>query len=265
MPSLVVALAQLNIRFEDKVVNRIACESVIVRAVRQGAEVVVFPEMTLTGFSMRARFTGENAKFSETVEFFSTLAKQYRVHVIFGVVFFEKGKGRNMAVVVDQRGIVIAQYQKVHCFSFVNEDRHFREGTAPTFFTIKNVLCSLAICYDLRFPGLFEAIATRAPSVIFVIANWPSLRIAQWDALLKARALDCAAAVVGVNRVGGGDGQSYPGHSSVYGPNGERLINIGHATLRTCRIDCDAVKVHRMRFPSLRDKRRSLYAQLLLQ
>lgn len=263
MSSLTVASAQLDIRFENKAANRIACETAIARAVKQGADVVVFPEMTLTGFSMQVRTTGENAKSSETVDFFCRLAKQYRVHVIFGVVFLEKKKGRNMAVAVDDRGSIIAQYQKTHLFSFANEDKHFVAGETPVWFKIKNVLCSLAICYDLRFPGLFEAIASRGPEIIFVIANWPAPRIEHWDTLLKARALDCASAVIGVNRIGAGGGQNYNGHSSVYGSSGERLMAMGRSALRTCKIDCDAVNNYRARFPSLRDKRRSLYARLL--
>ena len=153
--------------------------------------------------------------------------------------------------------------EKMHLFSLAHEDRYFQEGGSPAFFTIKRVVCSLAICYDLRFPGLFEAIALRSPSVIFVIANWPRQRIMHWSALLKARALDCAAAVVGVNRIGAGGGQNYTGHSQVYGSNGDRLLTMGHATARTCRIDCTTVKEYRARFPSLRDKQPSLYARLL--
>ena len=263
MSSLAVALAQLDIRFEDKAANRIACEAAIVRAASSGADVVVFPEMTLTGFSMRARITGEKQSLSETVRFFCHLAKQYCVHVIFGVVFLEQGKGKNMALVVDDSGTVIAQYQKMHLFSFAEEDKHFIAGEAPVFFKIKNIACSLAVCYDLRFPGFFEAIAAHAPEVIFVIANWPASRIEHWDALLKARALDCASIIVGANRVGIGGGQHYTGHSSMYDPSGNRLISMGRATVRTCRIDCDMVKKYRARFPSLRDKRRPLYTRLL--
>jgi predicted amidohydrolase len=79
------------------------------------------------------------------------------------------------------------------------------------------------ICYDLRFPVWSR---TRDDyDMLLYVANWPSARVAAWDTLLRARAIENQCYVAAVNRVGeDGNGYQYPGHSAIYGPLGEMLI-----------------------------------------
>lgn len=260
--TLRIGLAQMEIAWEDKAMNRERCAAIIRRAAQRGIELLVFPERTLTGFSMAVARTGESMAESSTIDFFRTEARRHQVAIVFGLDTKERGsrKGGNVAVAVDRNGRVLAQYAKTHLFSFSDEQRFFMAGNTLAFFSLNGMRCALAICYDLRFPGLFEAIAREKPDVIFVIANWPTARIADWDALLKARALDTASYIVGVNRVGKGNGLDYNGHSSVYDPSGERLLLLSRgAALGTMTVDRAVVAKRRAQFPSFRDKRHGLY------
>ncbi len=261
---LKIALAQMDIAWEDKEKNKRRCEAYVRRASAQGADVIVFPEMTLTGFTMRASKFGEAEAASETMAYFSSLARTHRVGIVFGVIFSaENGRGKNMAVALDRRGNMLSHYQKIHPFSFSGEDKAYESGDELGFFQLKDWQCALTICYDLRFAGLFEKIAERKPDVVFIIANWAEKRIEHWETLLRARALDTQAFVVGVNRVGKGGGITYNGHSLVYAPDGTRVLDAkSKEGMHIATIDRRAVTNWRKKFPSLRDKKPEVYERL---
>lgn len=261
---LAVAIAQVDIIWEDKAQNRRCCEKLIKQSALDGADIIVFPEMTLTGFTMHSATMGEAEKESETVSFFSSLAKIHKIAIIFGVIFRDRlGKGRNMAITVDKNGRVIARYQKIHPFSYAREDRYYKSGNQLVAFRLNGWKCAVAICYDLRFAGLFEAMAQQKPDMIFVIANWAKKRIEHWKILLAARALDTQAFVVGVNRVGEGDGVFYNGCSRVHGPDSALVHDAKNATgIQIVPVDLVMVRDWRKKFSSLRDKKTGLYPHL---
>ena len=80
----------------------------------------------------------------------------------------------------------------------------------------------MAVCYDLRFPEMFQQMPLDT-NVIFLIANWPESRIRQWHSLLTARAIEMSSYVVGVNRTGEGDGIQYTKSSAAYAPDGSMI------------------------------------------
>lgn len=264
MDQLTLALAQMNSAWEDKEKNKAQCKKYVLGAVQRGANAIVFPEMTLTGFTMRAAKFGEAENTSETVAFFSALARAHRIAIVFGVIFLDAdGRGKNMAVAVDQRGQLLSAYQKIHPFSFGGEHKTYAPGNTLGLFRLLKWSCALTVCYDLRFAGLFERIAEHRPEVIFVIANWADKRIEHWEALLRARALDTQAYVVGVNRFGTGGGVKYSGHSRVYGPDGSLLADAESKTgLCFVTLRKQPLVKWRKSFPSLRDKKPELYSHL---
>lgn len=262
---LTVALAQIDIVWEDKNANKKICEQCVKQAADSGSDIVIFPEMTLTGFSMRVKYTGELESNSDTLDFFSSLAKKYKIAIIFGVVFFDSnsGLGKNMAIAVDSKGVIISSYQKIHPFSLASEDRFFSSGKKLAEFNLNGWKCSLAICYDLRFSELFESISNARPDIIFVIANWPQTRREHWEKLLCARALDTQSIVVGVNRVGKGNGLSYSGFSQAYEADGTLLLNAkSKKGLSIAEFDRRKTAEWRKKFPLFRDKKFHLYKHL---
>lgn len=261
---LIVALAQIDKVWEDKAANSKTCAAIVTRAKGQGADLIIFPEMTLTGYSMNIQKTAEPEAKSLTIEFFSALAKQHKIHIIFGMVLAAGKKGKNSCVHIDTTGKVKAVYAKIHPFSLVHEERHIEAGDRLVITSVNGWRVALTVCYDLRFPGLFEAIAKHRPDAIVVIANWPEPRIRDWQTLLRARALDTRSFVLGVNRVCEGNGLRYNGYSSVYSPWGEELLCLPGKRARLGFVTLDQAMITDVRknFSTLDDKRMALYPNL---
>ena len=92
---------------------------------------------------------------------------------------------------------------------------------------------------------------------MFVIpANWPAGRRTHWQTLLRARAIENQAYVLGVNRVGDGDGLSYVGDSALLDPWGETIVSgMSDETLLIADVDAEVVKETRATFPVFQDRR----------
>lgn len=221
-----IALVQLNIEWEMKKVNYRNAEKYAEKASQEGCDIVVFPEMFTTGFSMNASSIAEDVH-GETSSVLSVMAQKYNINIIAGyaVKSSDQDKAQNMAVAYNREGGLIAKYAKMHPFSYAKEDQHYAAGGKPVIFNIEGVSSSIFICYDLRFPEVFRSIA-KAVQTIFVIANWPSTRKAHWEVLLRARAIENQCFVIGVNRTGkDANGIHYSGNSCIYDPSGNKICS----------------------------------------
>ncbi len=110
------------------------------------------------------------------------------------------------------------------------------------------------ICFDLRFPELFRAVAPRVDALVLV-ANWPAARRAHWDVLVRARAIENQCYVVAVNRSGRGGGLEYDGGSAAYDPWGDPVAETADGGLLVARIDPAEVTRVRSRWPFVEDRR----------
>jgi predicted amidohydrolase len=114
---------------------------------------------------------------------------------------------------------------------------------------------SLFVCYDLRFADEFWGLAPET-DVYVVPANWPLARQEHWLALLKARAIENQAYVVGCNRTGVGGGLTYGGASRIFSPLGEQLASADeHERIIIAEVSADHVSEVRAKFPFLNDRR----------
>ena len=121
---------------------------------------------------------------------------------------------------VFERGAVLHVYDKRHLFSLAGEGECYSRGTEKSIFQCKGWSISLAICYDLRFPVWLRNIEDY--DLLIVVANWPEKRIVAWNALLKARAIENMAYVLGVNREGqDANGIVYSGQSTCFDALGD--------------------------------------------
>jgi predicted amidohydrolase len=259
-----IAVASIDQLWEQKQGNLQLCRSAAQRAAALGARLVVFPEMTLTGFTMNASSIVEPAHESPTIESMATMARELRVALAFGVVLHGDTRPENTLVVVDEAGSEVARYAKIHPFSHADEHNHYAGGERAVHARVADVVFGLTICYDLRFAELYNALAPSCEAII-VIANWPSARIAHWRALLMARAIDCQCYVVGVNRTGeDGNGIAYTASSCVVDPRGTVLApDEADGDVAVFTLDPAAVAAYRREFPTLQDRRPGVYRELL--
>ncbi len=259
-----IALVSLNQAWEDKYLNLKQCEDYIEEAHNNGVDLVVFPEMTLTGYSMNIDLIAEKEKNSSSVKKFQILAKKYCTSIIFGVVFRDHEKATNNLIFIKNNGDIISKYKKIHPFSFSNEDKVYRAGNVLGFVNFMGLNIGLTICYDLRFPELYSAIG-KSSDMVINIANWPKKRIDHWSSLLKARAIENQFFCIGVNRTGcDGNGVEYKDSSLIFNANGESLSpKSQYKLMKIFDIDCDWTKRFTQIFSTTQDRRVSLYKDIL--
>ncbi|MGB0851454.1 MAG: nitrilase-related carbon-nitrogen hydrolase, partial [Bacteroidia bacterium] len=155
--------------------------------------------------------------------------------------------------VLVSQGEVVGFYDKTHLFSLSQEEEHISAGNTKADMVLKGFKIRPIICYDLRFP--YTAFNDTEYDILLNVASWPSQRIAHWDSLLAARSIENQAFVIGCNRVGEQAGHFYPGHSSVYAPDGEQLIHSVKEELLCLTLNKETLENVRKKIPFLKDRR----------
>lgn len=220
-PNLKVAIIQANLKWEDANANR-SFFSKEIAALSDAVGLIVLPEMFTTGFSMNAENLAEK-KQGQTLLWMQEQAKLKNAAITGSVIVTENGKFYNRLFFVFPDGTV-QKYDKRHTFTLAKEDQTYTAGTKRLIVNYRGWKICPLICYDLRFP--VWARNTEDYDLLIYVANWPKKRVAAWDALLKARAIENMSFCIGVNRVGeDGDGYVYNGHSAVYDCLGENLTD----------------------------------------
>lgn len=251
-----VLAVQLDIVWEDKAANHQKVRQLLEQAQPAPGALVVLPEMFATGFSMRAAALSDTAS-QATQQFLAGTAKTFGVYLAGGVVSDgQAGLGRNECVVYDPHGRELARYCKLHPFTYGGESAHYAAGEQVVLFDWAGFKVAPFICYDLRFPEIFRAAVKQGANLIVVMANWPVTRIAHWDALLQARAIENQAYVIGVNRCGQDPLLSYSGSSRIIGPRGDIIIaaNAAECVIQA-ELNLAEVQNYRCDLPFLADMR----------
>lgn len=249
-----VAGVQLDIVWEDKNANHGKVRALVAAAELPKGSLVCLPEMFATGFSMNVAEVTQSAA-RETETFLASLAREYGVFVCGGVVVRNPdGHGLNQSVTFGPDGGLAARYSKIHPFSYGGETEQYSAGTEVVTFRFGEAVAAPFVCYDLRFPEIFRHAVTKGAQLYLVIANWPEPRQAHWLALLKARAIENQAFVIGVNRCGRDPKHAYSGRSQILDPRGNLLADAGTAEgVFGAELDLESLIRYRKEFPALQD------------
>jgi predicted amidohydrolase len=217
---LKVALIQSFLVWEDPEQNRVNFTQLL-NKVSEDTDLVILPEMFSTGFTMNPENL-DALEGQKTMNWMKDMARDKGIALIGSVSYAENKIYTNRLFFVTEEGRML-HYDKRHTFTLAGEDKIYQAGAEKLIVEYKGFRLAPMICYDLRFP--VWARNTEDYDALIYVANWPKLRIAAWDALLKARAIENLAYCIGVNRVGKDpNGHEYPGHSAVYDGLGTRLI-----------------------------------------
>lgn len=250
-----VVAVQSEIAWEDPPANFARLEPRLREAAALGARLAVLPEMFACGFSMAAARVAEPPG-GPSGAFLAAAAARHGLWLCGSLPELPPGAPRpfNTLLLCGPDGRQW-RYRKRHPFSSAGEHLHYGAGDELLTVDVEGLRCTFFICYDLRFADAFWG-AARATDAYVLVANWPARRRAHWQALLRARAIENLAYVVGVNRVGQGDGLDYAGDSCVIDPWGETLCcAAGQETLLVAELDPRAVSEARQAFPVLDDRR----------
>ncbi|MDZ7699923.1 MAG: nitrilase-related carbon-nitrogen hydrolase [Deltaproteobacteria bacterium] len=250
-----IAAAQMDIAWHDRTANHNHARPLAKEAKASGSEILIFPEMFSTGFSMDTAVTGE-PKNGATPTFLRSLARDLRMVVVGGFAMADTGKKpMNVALTVDPWGKDLALYAKIHQIALLEENTYYEAGERAIPFALGPLKTACLICFDLRFPELFRALADHC-GLILVIASWPAERQAHWDVLLRARAIENQCYVLGLNRVGEGGGLTFTGGSAIIDPAGEMIASGGeNETLLIADIDPERVGAIRSAMPFLKQRK----------
>lgn len=247
-----ISLLQTTLAWRDPPANR-ARLAALLAPLAGATDVAVLPETFPTGFDMEGGETAESMG-GASCEWLLARARALDAAVV-GSVFIRDGDrvyNRLLWATPDGR---IVHYDKRHLFRMAGEHQRFSAGADPVIVEWRGARICPLVCYDLRFPVWSRRRAALDYDILVYVANWPARRHYAWQQLLRARAIENQAFVVGVNRVGpDGNGIDYSGGSAVLDALGEPLVELGGLPQSvTVTLDLAAQCELRERFPVERD------------
>jgi omega-amidase len=254
MQDLKVTLVQANQIWEDKDAN-FSNYLRLIDLINEPIDLVVFPEMFDTGFSMNVELA-EEWNSNTSVKFLVDLAVKKQFAIYTSLMIKDNNHFYNRGVFIFPSG-QISFYDKRKSFGLGGEDKFYTAGETETIVTYKDWKINLQICYDLRFPEIarnFEIDGIPKYDLLLYVANWPAKRVEHWKTLLKARAIENQSYVIGVNRIGeDANGLSYSGDSSCFDPLGNSQCQLENESIFTTSLSELTLNNTRTSLPFLKD------------
>lgn len=190
------------------------------------------------------------------------LAKELNVNIIAGSIsnLREDNKVYNTAYIFDRSGNCLADYDKIHVFTPMGEDKFYEKGNRVVTFELDGHKCGIIICYDIRFLELVRMLALQKIDVLFVPAQWPAKRRFHWTTLNTARAIENQMFVVCCNSCGTAGTTIYGGSSRILDPWGETIAAAGEKEeIITGELDFSVIEGIRTSINVYNDRRPELY------
>ena len=245
---LKVALCQFDMVWEDTAANLRTAGRMVAEA---DADLVILPEMFATGFVTDPGRVAQPMS-GEIVQEMTRWVRTTGKAVAGSLIVEEEGRYYNRLLFIKPSGERV-QSDKRHLFSIGGEGANFCPGRERGVVEYGGIRFLLQVCYDLRFP-VWSRCRNDYDAIIYV-ASWPAGRRDVWRTLLRARAIENQAYVLGVNRTGDDPRLHYSGDSAVIGCKGETLAEAGEGeTLLTARLDMDELRRFREKFPAWRSE-----------
>lgn len=226
----------------------------------QGACLGVCPEFFLTGFD------NENMgrlmpAVEEGVQTLAEFARKRSLAIVGSLPEQQNGQIFNTLYFIDRDGGIRARYRKLHLFPLTGEDLYYTRGDEMVTADTSLGRVGTMICYDLRFPELARRLFLDGARLFVLSAQWPRRRVAHWQALIRARAIENQAWFVCCNRTGtDANGLVFPGGSMIVDPNGAVLAQGDDAPgIIMTDIDMDLVDLVRQTIPVGQDRRGDIY------
>jgi predicted amidohydrolase len=259
-----VAVAQISCSLGDPEANLLKVRDFSRRAKEAGAELIVFSEMTDTGYSMPVIQKHAASWASGFVPELQRIAKDLSIAIVSGVSERDGSAIYNSQIFVNSNGDIPAKYRKTHLYAVppVEEQTCFAPGDNFATFAFGGLHFGFSICYDLRFPEMYRKLVTEQNVEAFVISSaWPFPRVEHFRALAAARAIENQAYVIASNRVGKDDDLWFCGSSAIIDPRGVVIAAASADREELIHADLSEELVHsvRRRVESLAHRRPELY------
>lgn len=264
-----IALAQISCRQGNKRENLETIKRNVARAKKENARLVVFPELSLTGYVVRdqvydlaERIPGPSTRAIERT------AKANGMYIIFGMPeISEKTNStlHNAAVIAGPEGY-IGKYRKMYLptHSVFEEKRYFRPGYQASVYDTEIGKIGMIICYDIYFPEVTRLMRLDGAQLIVCISASPAVRRSYFETLTAARAIENTAFLAYVNLAGIEDGLQFWGGSRLLGPSGTIIAQAKYdkEDFTVAEVDYNDLRAVEAFVPTLRDLRPELYDKL---
>lgn len=260
-----VAIAQIDCQPGEVEANLAHMVSYVSRAREASCQLVVFPELSDTGYWPEKFAACAEPWPGETFNALSNAAAEHSIGVVAGLSERAGESVYNSLAFFGPAGELLGKYRKTHLYSPppASEAEHFAAGEQIEVVEFGGIRWGLSICYDLRFPEVYRLLSASGAEVLLNIAAWPIARPTHWDYLTRARAIENQAFVVAANRTGQDGPFRMLGQSRIVTPMGETLAaaDAGEQML-VGDIDLALVEEFRSKLPALTDSRPELYRRL---
>lgn len=261
-----IAAAQITCALGDVEANVRKMRDFSSRAKKQGAELILFPEASDTGYSIPVIRDHAKTWTEGAVPALQEMAKEFSLTIVAGVSERERDIIYNSQVFIDPRGKLIASYRKTHLFVLGPNDERTCYTPGDKFVSVPfaGFNFGLTICYDLRFPEVARALALEHDAnVLLVSSAWPLPRVAHLRALAIARAIENQSYLVLANRSGVDAGVTCCGTSAIIDPSGAVLASASgdREELLVADISAETIVEVRNKIPVFSHRRADLYGK----
>ena len=258
-----VAAAQISCMAGDLDANLAKVEEFAARAKKSDAELIVFPEMTDTGYSIPV-LQKQARSWKDAVAAFQSIARKLSIAIVSGLGEREGDRVYNAQVLINAGGNIVAKYRKTHLVTAAPLDERVCFSPGNEFITSKldQFTVGLSICYDLRFPEMARALAVKHGATVIVNSSaWPIVRAEHLRILALARAVENQSYFIIANRVGVDDGVTLCGGSLILDPSGKVLASASsdREELIQAEIANEVIAEVRERVPAFSHRRADLY------
>lgn len=261
-----IAVAQIACALGDVPANLDKIAAFSQRTKGERAELILFPEMADTGYAMPAVREKAQPWTQGAVPFLRDLAQRLELAIVCGVSEREGGQIYNTQVAIDAHGLIVAKYRKAHLFSPapIAEDKCFTAGSELVTWPQLDLRFGASICYDLRFPEVYRALACERGANVFLLSSaWPFPRVEHLRVLAAARAIENQSYLLLANRVGTDDGVTFCGSSAIINPAGVVIAaaSAEREELLTADVSADLIASIRTAMPVFAHRRAELYSR----
>lgn len=261
-----IAVAQIACAVGDVSANLDKLSAFSQRAKDESARLILFPEMADTGYVMSVVRETAQSWTEGAVPFLCDLARRLELAIVCGVSERDGGQIYNTQVAIDAHGLIVAKYRKAHLFSPapIAEDKCFTAGSDLVTWPQLDLRFGASICYDLRFPEVYRALACERGANVFLVSSaWPFPRVEHLRVLAAARAIENQSYLLLANRVGTDDGVTFCGSSAIINPAGVVIAaaSAEREELLTAEISTDMIASVRAGMPVFAHRRADLYSR----
>ena len=258
--TLTVALAQLDVRPGQPEINLGRVRDFAAQARQVGADLMLLPELWLHGYDLERTDKWAVPLGKGGFARMAALAREFDLYLTGTLLERHEGGVSNTAALYAPDGKLVGAYRKVHLFRLMQEHRYLVPGGHAAIFSTPWGPVGTPICYDLRFPEFFRAMALAGAVLFLIPAQWPVVRLEAWLTLARARAIENELFVAACNRVGTEGDVVFPGRSCVVGPLGQVLVEgDDQERLLIAQVDLREVRTARRYLPVYEDRRPDAY------